>query len=201
MRAVVLGVLVLAGVASAGCASSGPGASAPAPRVLRAFVTQDSGQAAGESVIAAGKAGVVVRPAPGGRFGLLVVLRNRTHRQLTIEDVRAVVPQGSVVRQLGTHLAPFFRCHPYCPRHQVLHGPFGAGRPAPVWVRPTRAAQAELTFGFGDCSSLRNASVAPVTRAVVVYRTRRGGRKFRQTLALRSSQLSVRRTGTSTCRE
>jgi hypothetical protein len=200
VRSALVGILVLAGIVSAGCASARHAASPAARPVARAFVRQDATQAAGDPVVAAGKAGVVVRPVPGGHFGLLIVLRNRTHAQLTLEDVRAVVPQGSAVRQLGTQLAPFFQCHPYCPRHEVLRGPFGAGRPAPVWVRPTRAAQAELTFAFGGCGSLQGASDQPVTRAVVVYRTRLG-QQFRQTLALRSSQLSVRRSARTACRE
>ena len=103
MRTSFLGILLLVCVVSAGCGAAVQQAAPVASRgdVGTAFVERNATQAAGSPVLAAGKAGVSLRPVPGGTFGLLLLLKNQTHRQLVLEDVRAVVPRGSFVRQLG----------------------------------------------------------------------------------------------------
>ncbi|HJQ74770.1 MAG TPA: hypothetical protein VJ814_07785, partial [Gaiellaceae bacterium] len=126
----------------------------------------------------------------GATFGLMLVIKNRTHRQLMLEDVRAVVPRRSFVRQLGTHLAPFFQCKPYCSRHAVMHGPFGVQQPRTLHVRPLTSAQAQLNFAFAGCGALQTASTAPITRAVVTYRDPLG-MVVHQTIALQSAQLAL----------
>jgi hypothetical protein len=203
MRTAFLGIVVLIGVVAAGCGSSARKAATPVSSHIRpaprAFVTRNATQASGTPVIVAGKTGVSLRPVPGGTFGLLVVLKNRTHRQLMLEDVQAVVPDGSFVHQLGTHLAPFFQCKPYCSRHMVMKGPFGVERPAAIHVRPLTSAQAQLNFAVAGCGALRSASKAPITRAVVVYRDPLGA-VFRQTVALRSAQLDLQAAGRIACR-
>lgn len=164
-----------------------------------AFVERSATQASGTPVIVAAKTGVSLRALPGGTFGVMVVLRNYTHRQLMLDDVRAVVPHGSFVRQLGTHLAPFFQCKPYCSRHMVMHGPFGTQQPRAVHVRPQNSAQAQLNFAVAGCSALKSASTAPITQAVVVYRDARGT-VYRQTIALESARLALHSPGRIACR-
>ncbi len=201
MRAAVLGILVLVGVVSAGC---GMAAHQPAPvsahTLAPAFVKLNGTQAAGSPVLAADKSEVSLRAVPDGRFGLMLLLRNESHQQLMLENVTAVLPRGSFVRQLGTHLTPYFQCHPYCPRHIVMRGPFGAEQPAAVHVRPTRGALAQLNFAFGGCGALKSASTTPITQAIVVYRNARGN-TVRQTLALTSAQLDLRSQAQPACRD
>lgn len=191
---------MLVGVVSAGCGAASHQAAPVSARTLApAFVKRDATQAAGSGVVVAGRTGVSLRPVAGSTFGLMLVLKNDTHRQLTLEDVQAVVPHGSFVRQLGTHLAPYFQCHPYCPRHMVMRGPFEAESPAALHVRPTRSAQAQLDFAFAGCGALKRASTTPITRAIVVYRDT-SGQTVREPVALRSSQLDLQSSGHVACR-
>ena len=203
VRATYLGVLVLVGVAAAGCGGMQQAAQAPAASrsvVGTAFVRQQIGsQAAGGPVVNAGKTGVSLRAMPNGTFGLMLVLKNQTHHQLVLQDVRAVVPRGWFVRALGAHLSPYFQCKPNCSRHLVMRGPFGAERPAAVRVRPTRAAQAQLDFAIAGCGALQGISTTPITQAILVYRDPSGA-TFRQTIALRSSQLLLQPSGLTTCK-
>jgi hypothetical protein len=200
MRVSFVGILVLVGVVSAGCGAAmqqaAPVASHPA--VPAPFTERNATQAAGGPVLTAGKTGVSLRPVPNGTFGLMLLLKNQTHRQLTLVDVRAVVPHRSFVRQLGTHLAPYFQCKPYCPRHIVMKGPFGAQQPAALHVRPLNSAQAQLNFAFAGCRALQTAATTPVTRAIVVYRDTRGT-VFRQTIALDSARLALHSSGQIGC--
>ena len=201
MRATVLGILVLVGVVSAGCGTAARQAAPVSAHTLApAFVKLNATQAAGSPVVTADKSEVSLRAVPDGRFGLMLLLRNETHQQLVLENVTAVLPRGAFVRQLGTHLTPYFQCHPYCPRHIVMRGPFGAQQPSAVHVRPTRGALAQLNFAFGGCDALKSASTTPITQAIVVYRNARG-RTVRQTLALSSSQLDLHSQGRVACRE
>ena len=201
MRITFVGILLLVGVVSAGCGAAMEQAAPVASHsaALAAFMERNATQAGGKPVLTAGKTGISLRAVPNGTFGLMVVLKNQTHRQLTLQDVRAVVPHRSFVRQLGTHLAPYFQCKPYCPRHIVLKGPFPAQRPAAVHVRPLNSAQAQLNFAFARCGALQTASTAPVTRAIVVYRNTRGT-VFRQTIALGSAQFALQSSGLIACR-
>lgn len=201
MRTAFFAIVALVGLIATGCGAGAPQATPVAAHglVSAPFVQRNATQAAGAAVVAAGKAGVTLRVVPDSRFGLMVVLKNRTHRQLVLEDVRAVVPHGSFVRQLGTHLAPFFQCKPFCPRHIVMHGPFGAERPVAFQVHPLRSAQAQLDFAFAGCGALQNASTEPITHAIVVYRNP-NGRTFRETIALTSGRLNLPASSLTACR-
>ena len=201
MRSGFLWILLLVGLVTAGCGAAAQQAARVASRstAAAAFAQRNATQAAGAPVLDAGKAGVSLRPVAGARFGLLLVIKNETHRQLMLEDVRAVVPHRSFVRQLGTHLAPFFQCKPFCPRHIVMRGPFGAQHPVAFHVHPLRSAQAQLDFAVAGCGALRTASTKPITRAVVVYRDTHGT-TFRETIALTSAQLDLRSSGRIGCR-
>lgn len=203
MRAGFFGVLALVGLLAAGCGGMRAAQQATPVAAHRsvaptAFTERNATQAAGSPVIHSGKTGVSLRAVPGATFGLMLVLKNQTHRQLTLEDVRAVVPHGSFVRQLGTHIAPYFQCKPYCPRHIVMKGPFGVQRPATLHVRPLTSAQAQLNFAFAGCGALQTAAKTPITRAVVIYRDPRG-KTFRQTIALDSAQLDLHSPGPIAC--
>jgi hypothetical protein len=201
VRTRFLAILVLVGLAATGCGAAMQQAAPVASRssLAAAFLNRHATQAAGKPVLGSGKTGIAVRPLPGGRFGLLLVFKNETHRQLMLEDVRAVVPHGSFVRQLGTHLSPYFQCKPYCPRHIVMKGPFGAQRPAAVHVRPLNSAQAQLDFAVAECGALRTASAEPITRAVLIFSDPKG-KTFRQTIVLGKAQLDLHSAGRSACR-
>jgi hypothetical protein len=202
VRAGFLAILVLVGVASAGCGAAAQQAAPVSSHAVvsaAAFGERGLTQAAGVPVVAARKAGVSLHAVPGGTFGLMLVLRNQTHRRLTLENVQAVVPHASFVRQRGTHLAPFFQCHPYCSRHMVMRGPFPPVQPRALLVRPYHSAQAQLNFVFAACGALRTAAATPITRAILTYRDASGG-EFRQTLVLRSAQLDLQRSGRIACR-
>jgi hypothetical protein len=201
VKAIGLAVLVLVGVVAGGCG----GAQRAAPVASRApvgtaFVRQQTGsQAGGGPVVNAGKAAVSLRAMPNGTFGVMLVLKNRTHRQLVLQDVHAVVPRNSFVRPLGARLSPYFQCKPDCSRHLVMRGPFGAQKAAAVRVRPTRAAQAQLDFAIAGCGALKGAVTTPITHAIAVYRDS-SGMMFRQTIALQSSQLQLQRSGRTACK-
>jgi hypothetical protein len=193
VKAAGLGIFVLVGIAAAGCGGSHRAAAvASHSTVGTAFVRQQKGsQAAGSAVLDSGRTAVTLRPTPNGTFGVMVVLRNSTHKQLVLQDVHAIVPKGSFVRPLGVHLSPYFQCKPDCSRHFVLRGPFGPEHTAAVPVRPTHAAEAQLDFAIAGCGALAQAVTTPITQAVATYRDP-GGRTFRQTIDLRSSQLRLK---------
>jgi hypothetical protein len=200
VKASGLALLVIVGAVSAGCGGAQRAAQVSSRSAVgAAFVRQQTGsQAGGGPVLNAGKAAVSLRAMPNGTFGVMLVLKNRTHHQLVLQEVHAVVPSNSFVRPLGARLSPYFQCKPDCSRHLVMRGPFGAERTRPVSVRPTRAAQAQLDFAIAGCGALQSAATTPITQAVIVYRDARG-MMFRQTIALRSSQLQLQRSGQTAC--
>lgn len=199
MRTSFVGVLLLVGLVSAGCGAAQSAAPAAA-RVPAAFVKQLKGsQVEGVPVAAVRPTGVSLSPAPGGTFGVLIVLRNQTDGRLTLEDVRAVVPHGSFVRSLGARLSPYYKCHPYCTRHFVMRGPYGVERATPVKVNAKKAAQAQLDFAIAGCGALKSASTEPIKKAVLVYRDSLG-ETVHQTIGLESSQLRLRSSGRIACK-
>jgi len=201
VRTSFVGVLLVVGLVSAGCGaaqSTAPASSSAA--VPPAFVKQLKGtQVEGDPVVAVRPTGVSLSPSPGGTFGILIVLRNQTTSRLTLEDVRAVVPSGSFVRSLGARLSPYYKCHPYCTRHYVMRGPYGAERASPVKVNAKKAAQAQLDFAIAGCGALKTASTEPIKKAVLVYRDSQGA-TVRQTVGLKSSRLQLRSTGRTACK-
>ena len=156
-------------------------------------------QVEGDPVAAVRPTGVSLSPAPGATFGVLIVLRNQTTGRLTLEDVRPVVPNGSFVRSLGAGLSPYYKCHPYCTRHFVMRGPYGAERASPIKVDAKKAAQAQLDFAIAGCAALRTASTEPIKKAILVYRNSLGA-TVHQTIGLKSSQLQLRSSGRSACK-
>lgn len=199
MRTSFVGVLVLAGLVSAGCGAAHSTAPASA-RVPAAFVKQLKGtQVEGDPVAAVRPTGVTLSPAPGRNFGVLIVLRNQTDGRLTLEEVRAVVPHGSFVRPLGARLSPYYKCHPYCTRHFVMRGPYGAQQASPVEVNAKKAAQAQLDFAIAGCGALKTASTEPIEKAILVYRNSLGA-TVHQTIGLKSSRLRLRSSGRIACK-
>jgi hypothetical protein len=199
VRASFVGVLLLVGLASAGCGAAQSAAPASA-RVPAAFVKQLKGtQVEGEPVVAVRPTGVSLSPTPGGTLGVLIVVRNQTDGRLTLEDVRAIVPHGSFVRPLGARLSPYYKCHPYCTRHFVMRGPYGAESPTPVKVYAKKAAQAQLDFAIAGCGALKTASTEPIKKAVLVYRNSLGT-TVHQTIGLKSSRLQLRPSGRIACK-
>lgn len=199
MRASFVGVLLLAGLAAAGCGAAQSAAPASA-HVPAAFVKQLKGtQVEGDPVVAVRPTGVSLSPAPGRTFGVLIVLRNQTDTRLTLEDVRPIVPSGSFVRPLGARLSPYYKCHPYCTRHFVMRGPYGAVQALPVKVNAKKAAQAQLDFAIAGCGALKTASTEPIEKAILVYRNSLGT-TVHQTIALKSSRLRLHPTGRIACK-
>lgn len=192
---------MLVGLASAGCGAAQ--SSAPASErvpAAAAFVKQLKGsQVEGDPVLAVHPTGISLRPSPGDTFGVLIVLRNQTDSRLTLEDVRAVVPSGSFVRSLGARLSPYYQCHPYCTRHFVMRGPYGAQQAYPVKVNAKKAAQAQLDFAIAGCGALKAASTQPIRKAILVYRDSLG-KTVRQTVGLKSSQLQLGSSGRTACK-
>jgi hypothetical protein len=199
VKAVGLTTLVLVGAVAAGCGGAQMAAPAASHSAVgTAFVRQQKGsQAGGAPVLNMGRTAVTVRAMPNGTFGVMLVLKNNTHRQLVLQNVLAVVPHNSFVRPLGAHLSPYFQCKPDCSRHLVMRGPFGPQKTAAVRVRPTRAAQAQLDFAIAGCGALKTAATTPITQAVAIYRDA-SGMRFRQTIALESSQLQL--SGRTACK-
>jgi hypothetical protein len=190
---------LLVGLVSAGCGAAQSAAPASA-RVPAAFVKQLKGtQVEGDPVVAVRPTGVSLSPSPGGTFGVLIVLKNQTDSRLVLEDVRAVVPSGSFVHSLGARLSPYYKCHPYCTRHFVMRGPYGAQHASPVKVNAKKAAQAQLDFAIARCGDLKAASTEPIRKAVLVYRDAQGA-TVRQTIGLKSSQLQLRSSGHIACK-
>ncbi len=202
MRLGILGTWLSACVVFAGCGAAAQLQAAPNASnslLAAAFVKQVPGtQVKGGAVLAASKKGVSLRPVPDATFGLMVVFKNRSRRQLVLEDVRAVIPRGSFLRPLGADLAPFFQCNPHCSRHYVMRGPYGTERPSAVHVRPTRSAQAQLDFAIARCAALRTAHLTPIRRVIVIYHDQHGA-TFRESVSLRSSRLDLVRSGQIAC--
>jgi hypothetical protein len=203
VKTIGVAILMVVGIAASGCGGAmqqaAPVAAHSTVTTASAFTIRHATQAAGGPVIGAGRTAVSLRPLPGGTFGLLLVFKNLTHRQLMLDDVQAVVPHGSFVRQLGTHLAPFFQCKPYCSRHMVMKGPFGVEHAQALHVHPLRSAQAQLDFAVAACGALKTASAKPITQAILTYRDTRG-MTFHQTVPLQSSQLQLEHAGQIACK-
>jgi hypothetical protein len=115
--------------------------------------------------------GADVQFIPSARFQIGIALTDRASETVTVSDVRAVVPHGSVFRQLGTALAVpkrFWGCGISKPAS------FGALRPKPLRVAPGKYACVQLNFGFVGCPAALHASPQDVRLVDVSYRTPAG---------------------------
>jgi hypothetical protein len=138
---------------------------------------------------------------PSAPFRIGVVLTNSASKPVTLTDVRAVLPHGSVVRQLGTALATWVAPPPCL---GILCGPapdgglqnattFGALRPSPLVVAPGKGAAVQLNFRFLGCPDARHASLRTISRIEVSFKDS-AGTTVLQRLALGNSTLKINRS-------
>ena len=182
--------------------SGGSGRGAGGHSAPDAFSKNNSTEAGGYPVLESAPTGLTLRFIPSTPFGVGIVIRNRSKQAVTLEDVRAVVPAGSLIHQIGTRLLAWNP--PPCPKGRscpgfgFLRGPFSAARPSPLPIAPGRAAGAQLNFQLGGCGAVPFASATPVRDIVALYRTA-DGVLVRQLLPLGASQLKLRMPKPSDC--
>jgi hypothetical protein len=164
--------------------------SGPSP-LARAFVNPDGSQGGGRPLLAIG-IGSLVNFIPSAPFHIGVVFTNSASQAVTLTNVRAVFPHGSVFRQLGTALAAPSRvlgigCGISKPSS------FGVLRPKPLRVVPGKNACVQLNFRLLGCPAARHASLQNVGLVEVSYRTR-AGTIVHQRVRLGDSQLEIHPT-------
>lgn len=150
------------------------------------FAKMDSVAAGGYPVLASGPHGLTLRYIPSQPFGIGIVLRNRSRTPVTITDVRAVEPLGTLVHQIGVRLVawnppPCTGAHS-CPAYVFLRPPYTAGPTTPLTVEPGRGAGVQLNFRLGGCAAVPFAVDANPRAIDIVYRT--GTKTLRERLAL-----------------
>jgi len=125
-----------------------------------AFANSDGTEAGGRPVQSLG--GVTgLNFIPSAPFHLGIVLTNDASQPVTLTEVRALFPHGSVIRQLGTALAAFNPrpcTTPSCPPPGGgISQPrsFGALRPNALQVASGKAAAVQLNFRFLGCPQAR----------------------------------------------
>jgi len=144
----------------------------------------------GYPTLAGGPNGVTLRYIPNQPFGIMVAIRNRSHRPLVVRDVRVLEPLGTLVHQIGARLQPWRP--PPCPRDESCpayappFGPYVARTPRPLRVAAGKSFGVELDFRLGDCAEVPFASPASPRLIDVIYD---GGR---QTLALGAARPALR---------
>lgn len=190
-------VIVLLALASAGSAGCGGDRDSDAP-----LVKSDSLEVGGRPVLGSAPSGLTLRFIERGRFGIGIVLRNTSHRSLTVVDVRTPDPLRGLVHQVGTRLVPWNP--PRCPRHRCLvstylHTVYGESRPEPVTVAPGKAVAAQLNYRLDSCAAVPLASAAAAAKQLDVAYRYGTGRLRRQALPLGSAQLRLRRPTPSDC--
>jgi hypothetical protein len=137
-----------------------------------------------------------LRFIPSAPFQLGIVLTNNASQPVTLTDVRAVLPHGSVIRQLGTALAawdPRPCTTPSCPAPGggiTQPRSDGALRPKALTVAPGTGAAVQLNFRFIGCPQARHASLQNVSGIEVSYRDP-AGTVVRQRVGLAYSTLQI----------
>jgi hypothetical protein len=166
-------------------------------------VKGSSVEAGGLPVLGSSPAGLTLRFVAGGRFGVGVVLRNRSSRAVTIVDARTVDPLDGLVHQTGTRLVPFDPppCdgRHSCPAFGFLHSSYGPGRPSPLTIGPGKAAGVQLNYRLGTCDAVAFASAATARLLDVAYRYESGGLR-REALPLGSARVRLRMPAPRDCR-
>jgi hypothetical protein len=146
--------------------------------------------------------GTTLRFVPNTSFGIGIVLRNTSHQTVTLVDVRTLDPVRSLVRQHGTRLIdwnpPPCTGRHSCPAIGFLRGPFGAAKPEPVSVRPTRQAAVQLDFEVGGCAAVPFAAPGAAQQIDVAYRVGSGNLQH-QAISLGSSRLRLRMPSPRDC--
>ena len=184
-------------LAVAGLAGCGGGHEPQAP-----LVKLDSIESGGWPLLASGPRGLTVRFIERTRFGIGIVLRNRSGRSVRIVDALTVEPVGSLVRQIGTRLVPWNppRCSGSrsCPAFGFLRSSYGAVQPAAVTVAPGHGVGVQLNYRLASCSAVPFAKRDTARTLEVDYRYG-NGRVRSQSLPLRSARLLMRTPAPSDC--
>jgi hypothetical protein len=179
----------------AGCASGG---SRPvsAPFVKEPFL-ESEGMALDASPP---RNGVGVYFIPTARFGIGIVLRNRSDRTVVVTNVRAVEPRDSATDQIGTHLLlwqlPSCRGTPSpCAGTGFELKPFATAAPHPVSVDAGKDVAVALGFRITPCPAAPVARTAAPSAVTVTFRVP-GESPQQQTLSLGSARLLLRSSAT-----
>ena len=184
-------------IAAAGLGGCGGGHEPHAP-----LVKLDSIEAGGWPVLSSDPSGLTVRFIERTRFGIGIVLRNRSGRSVTIVDARTLEPVASLVHQVGTRLVPWNppRCAGGrgCPAFGFLHSSYGAVRPVALTVAPGKGAAVQLNYRLDACGAVPFATRETARTLEVHYRYGNGTMR-RQSLPLRSARLLMRMPAPSDC--
>lgn len=158
-------------------------------------------EAGGLPLLGSAPSGIGVRFVERGRFGVGLVLRNRSHRRVTVVDARPLDPLGTLVHHVGTRLVPWNPppCSGLgCPMYGFLRASYGGVRPEPLAVAPGRSVGVQLNYRLGACAEVPFASSAAARLLEVDYRLGRGGVR-RETLPLGSARLRLHEPKPSDC--
>jgi hypothetical protein len=195
LRAISARFLLLA-FASLGLCAAGAGATRPA------LAKEPSLEAGGYPVLGSAPNGLTLRFIDGARFGIGLVLRNRSGRQLTLIDAQIAETPNGLIHQLGTRIVPWNPPHcprnAHCPAFVFLRSPFGSAKANPFALKPRASAGVQLNLQLGHCAAVPLASFEPLRFVDVAYR-RNGQTVRRERLALGSATLMLRRPAASAC--
>lgn len=129
-----------------------------AAALAAALILLPSTTAGGYPVLGSSPAGLTIRYIANQPFGIGIILKNVSGRTVTVEDVRALEPPGTLVHQIGTRLRSW--TPPTCPRGASCPGfappigPYTPSSPTPVRVRPGKQVAVELDFRLGGCGEV-----------------------------------------------
>jgi hypothetical protein len=149
--------------------------------------------------------GASVAPSfvPRATFGMSFVLTDEAGAAVALEDVRAVLPHPSPLRQIGIQLTAFepVQCPGGCPpgTPRFLSPPYGPERPAPLGLAPGQMALAQLNFRFVACWN-KPLPWRPVVRQVIARYLTSGGTVIHQRIALGMYSVGLTGMNTSHCR-
>ena len=184
-------------LAAAGLTGCGGGHESRAP-----LVKLDSLESGGWPVLASAPNGLTVRFIERTRFGIGIVLRNRSGRSVTILAAGTPEPVGALVHQIGTRLVPW---NPPpstggrgCPAFGFLRTSYGAVRPAAVTIAPGHGVAVQLNYRLDACGAVPFATGRTARRLEVDYRYG-NGRVRQQSLPLRSARLLMRMPAPRDC--
>jgi hypothetical protein len=166
------------------------------------FAKAESLEAGGWPVLGSGRSGLTLRFIERGRFGIGIVLHNRSHQTVTVVDASTPEPPGSLVQQVGTRLLrwnpPPCKGRHSCPAFGFLRSPYTAVRPTPLSVVPGRGVGIQLNYRLGSCAAVPFAAAAGAQRLEIAFRYGRGPLR-RESLPLGSSRLQLRMPTASDC--
>lgn len=166
------------------------------------FAKVDFTESGGWSVMASGPQGVTLRFVPKTSLGLGIVLRNRSREMVTLLDVQAQSPRGSLVQQIGAVLRPWNppRCpgtHS-CPGYGFLRSPYSDNHPSPLTIAPRGEAAVQLNLRMSGCEAVPLAAAGAPGRVEITYRVGSSAVSS-QELSLGASRLLLRMPSRRDC--